>query len=434
MPSFVSVYEDTSPYLEYRSEWNIGFSHDENFASYSDGTFTVGHRSDSTMTLRFYGSAVRIYGAHRPFHGTFRVEVDGQEFVSGNGRTPSGVRNFNVTLIDAVLEHGQHEVTLINGDGLVDVDTVSWETRIGEDDEPLIVNTIEDSRFVYQPEGAWTTTPLGYSSFLGRSGHGTTQLGATAELTFEGDCIALFGSVGPNSTSSYSVELNGGEKRSFSAQQRARRTKQLMYWAGGLGSGNHTLRVTMESSRPEQELAIDYAEVYTTPSLGGRFEEAAAIVAAAPTVTVTQRVLVSDTPIAKVEGLPSGVIAGLAVVSVVAALAIICAAVSTFLLLRSRRRPPPDAQTAAIDPLLPPHMTYTNADANSGVFVQGGSSRQTPDQPPSMLPFYRKVREGQRSESSASSSSGAGNWSSDALVQATNRRLTEAPPLYQATV
>jgi hypothetical protein len=43
-----------------------------------------------------------------------------------------------------------------------------------------------------------------------------------------------------------------------------------MYFGSNLGPGDHELVVQLGAARPnEQFLAIDYAEIFTTPSIGG---------------------------------------------------------------------------------------------------------------------------------------------------------------------
>lgn len=80
--------------------------------------------------------------------------------------------------------------------------------------------------------------------------------------------IALFGGAGPNSASSYSAQFNSSATTSYSALKPYFRAQQLLYWKAGLGIGQHTLRVTKDSSAAN-ELSIDYATVWTTESLGG---------------------------------------------------------------------------------------------------------------------------------------------------------------------
>ena len=79
----------------------------------------------------------------------------------------------------------------------------------------------------------------------------------------------LYGPVGPDSTGSYLVQIDDGPTATFSANKQFYRSQQILYLAGNLGKGNHTLNIQLPSP-PSGELAIDYANTYSAPSLGGR--------------------------------------------------------------------------------------------------------------------------------------------------------------------
>jgi len=108
-------------------------------------------------------------------------------------------------------------------------------------------------------------------TFSGSSGHATTDPSATAHLKFEGDAVALYGPVGPNATSHYSVKVDGGNAQFFSANNQFYKPQEMLFYVGNLGAGQHSLQLGLDSSSTQGELAIDYANVYTTPSLGGSF-------------------------------------------------------------------------------------------------------------------------------------------------------------------
>ncbi|EAU90104.2 hypothetical protein CC1G_08377 [Coprinopsis cinerea okayama7 len=329
------------------------------------------------MTFQFYGTATGIYGSMRGNHGRYQVSVDGLEYPEGNGRTAQGEDQFNATLFEVEgLPQGVHDVTLVNReDAWLDVDTVSWQASIGEDGEDIIVNTIQDSHptFVYQPAGAWNTAPEGVSSFSGGSGQVSLyplRLHTprnSASVLFSGDCVALFGSAGPRGASSYSASVNDRPARSFSANRHYHRNKQLLFWAGGLGAGNHTLRVVKDSPDAGEVLAIDYAEVYTTESIGGSLSEGGAVVISAPAVTVTHQVLVSGAANNK---LSSGAIAGIATASVVATISLALAVIAVLLMMRRRRDSEKGAQwghSGAVNPLIAPTMALnTNNTSAAG--------------------------------------------------------------------
>jgi len=83
-----------------------------------------------------------------------------------------------------------------------------------------------------------------------------------------GNAIGLYGPVGPNNTQAYSVRVDDGPTSIFSAQKAFYRPQQLLFYAGNLSAGAHKVLVQTESNTGF--LSIDYANVYSTRSLGGR--------------------------------------------------------------------------------------------------------------------------------------------------------------------
>lgn len=273
MPSFQAIVEDTAPFLVYSANWRAGTSADDSSADkYTQSSFTVTQAANATMSFTFFGTYVGIYGAKRGNHGPYQVQVDNQQYPIGNGvATPDA---FNQTLFSTNLQNGLHTVTLTNNaNTYLDVDYVSWQTSVGNDAETLIVNTYQDSHpaFSYSPTSSWGT-PDFVSSFSGSTGHATTTPGAFAEFTFAGDAVGLYGPVGPSGAAAFSVQVDGGTPMNSTTNKQFYRPQQLLYYGSNLGSGIHTLKIQFgSSSGSNQALAIDYAEVYTTPSLGGSF-------------------------------------------------------------------------------------------------------------------------------------------------------------------
>jgi len=94
------------------------------------------------------------------------------------------------------------------------------------------------------------------------------------EFTFDGDAVSLFGPVGPNGTT-YSVSVNTasfGLASNYSTRKDNSRSNVMLYHASSLGKGSHTLTLTVLNDDPTTQgaFALDYAQVYTTPSLGGK--------------------------------------------------------------------------------------------------------------------------------------------------------------------
>ena len=188
----------------------------------------------------------------------------------------------------------------------------------------LIVNTYQDTHpsFAYQPSSSWTSPPL-LGTFLGSTGqyvifyylsegssHG--RLSARPKIPLQqqvsllrwgqtnwashrahadanccrvnsnfrshlrrnfsqyhpGNAIGLYGPVGPSNTQAYSVQVDDGPPSNFSAKKTFYRPQQLLFYAGNLSTGTHKISVQTKSSAGY--LSIDYANVYSAPSLGGR--------------------------------------------------------------------------------------------------------------------------------------------------------------------
>lgn len=83
-----------------------------------------------------------------------------------------------------------------------------------------------------------------------------------------GDGVSLYGPVGPD-YAPFSVQLNGASL-TFSAQRSRNVSQVLLYHADNLGTGPHTLSLLFQPSTTGQIFAIDYAEVFTTPSIQAR--------------------------------------------------------------------------------------------------------------------------------------------------------------------
>ncbi|KAJ3535940.1 hypothetical protein NMY22_g6258 [Coprinellus aureogranulatus] len=275
--------------------WRAGSSADDkNAEKYSDSSFMVTQAQGASFSFMYYGTEVSIFGSKRIGHGAYQVSLDGVMSAMQSGDATPDV--FNSTLYTGSASKGLHNVTLINRENrFLDVDMVSWTASVGEDNEPLIVNTWQDTHpnFKYSPSDAWTLTPPNVGAFSAGSGHGrycpgnvqrldrtpsrrslTDGLTDLVPLTI-GDAIALYGPAGPNSAASYSVQVDDQAPSRYSAVKQFERSRQLLYYGGNFGKGTHTLTLKLDSvSAQSQVLAVDYAEVYTAPSLGGRLDSA----------------------------------------------------------------------------------------------------------------------------------------------------------------
>jgi len=271
MPTYNNTFEDYSPQIVYSSDWRAGSSSDSLADLYSDSSFTLTQTDGGSANFMFMGTAVTIFGSKRNNHGLLQVIIDGNVFpaVSGKADDPG---QFQVPLFASpLLNQGLHSVELTNqGSTFVDIDFITVQNSIGQPNEPLIVNTIQDtdSSFSYNPPTMWGTGVPNVGTYSGSSGHGTATPGSFVVFNFAGDSVYLYGPVGP-AASPFGVSLNGAAPTKYSANKQFYRPQTLLYSATNLGPGKHQINVTYEPSQPGQILAVDYAEVYTTASLGG---------------------------------------------------------------------------------------------------------------------------------------------------------------------
>ncbi|KAF4621065.1 hypothetical protein D9613_000163 [Agrocybe pediades] len=279
MPTFNITLEDTSPMIHYSTNWRVGTSETDKYIDlYSEMSYTLTSNQGESFRLQFYGTGVTLFGARRPSHGIYSAQLDGGPAFSGTGMSENGVPKQTLFSGNATL--GMHTVTVVNEqDESFDLDYVTFQTSVGKENEHLIVNTYQDDHpsFIYTPASAWSTSSNKASWFSGSNGHFATQPSAIVTLTFEGECkfdvprdaIALYGPVGPLGTA-YSVQIDNNNSTEYTTNTTSFfKANEVLFYGGNLGPGNHTVRV--ETSATPGDFAIDYANVYTTASLGGRY-------------------------------------------------------------------------------------------------------------------------------------------------------------------
>ncbi|KAJ7218090.1 hypothetical protein GGX14DRAFT_599650 [Mycena pura] len=261
MPQYNTTIEDYSPIISYSSDWSAGSSKDGLADLYSDSSFTLTQTNSGTASFIFNGTSFMIFGAKRGNHGFYEVSVDGQVFPPENGQSADpGL--FQVPLFTSpLLSQGLHTVTLTNqGSTFVDIDFITLQSSVGEDSEQLGVTTVQDTdpSFVYYPPEEWGTNPPSLGTYSGSTGHGTAS---------PGDGLYLYGPVGPQG-SPFSVTLDAESPRNYTANKQFFQAQVLLYSATNLGPGKHVVKVTYEPSQLDQIFAVDFANVYTTPSTG----------------------------------------------------------------------------------------------------------------------------------------------------------------------
>ena len=211
MPLVTNIIDDKSPLILYDATWIPGSSQGDTFTSeyvpwtcprrlldalthsfhsYYLGTFATNNVTDGSATFNFNGTAIWIYGANRPNHGTYSVQVDSATFSNLNGAANNLFQQsiFNMS----TLSQGMHSLKLTNtgSEGqYVDIDMVSrrlptsaqalnvpqivWQSQVGDENDQLVIETVQDtdSRFQYQ-EPAWSTTSSAINFGLFSNGTG----------------------------------------------------------------------------------------------------------------------------------------------------------------------------------------------------------------------------------------------------------------------
>lgn len=271
MPSFTATIQDYSPLISYDSNWFAGTSNDNRLDRYSDNSMMVTEVTGASATFRFNGTNVNVYGAKRSNHGSYQVTLDGSTSPAETGYNDTGI--YQTLLFSSItLEQGSHELILTNqgaGDHpFLDIDFITWQTSIGSVDESLVVNTVQDTdpSFTYSPPSAWSSSPEHSDFYFGSTGHSSVEPGSVLTYSFSGEGVSLYGPVGPG-YAAFSAQLDGGLSVNSTAIRKGFVPQVLLYHADGLGSGLHVLKLMMQPSGDDQELAVDFANVYTTSSL-----------------------------------------------------------------------------------------------------------------------------------------------------------------------
>jgi len=264
MPTLTTTIEDISPLLSYNG-WVPGSSADDGSCSlYSDSNFMKTNTQNTTMTFTYNGTDLTLYGAQRSNHGNYQVVVDGTANSPQSGYNAQG--NFQVVLFQSHgLSQGNHTVTLTNQGAnslYLDIDFVTWTSTFGNASDPLGIITVDDqdASFVYSGSD-WSNSPTDVGKYFAGTGHSTSTYNATAQVTFSGDAISLYGPVGA-SGSPYNVQMDNSKPVSYNAN-RAEGYQVLLYHANNLGSGNHTLVFTCTPVQ-SQFCAVDYINIYGT--------------------------------------------------------------------------------------------------------------------------------------------------------------------------
>lgn len=231
--------------------------------------------SGETVSFVFTGLDVTVVGAKRREYGQYQITVNDKQYPAREGSNDPEL--FQTTLfnfswpahIDRTLK-----MASIGNNKAVDLDFVSWTMRVGDDndDEEVITSTFEDNHPSFKYDTNWGGDLANTATYSGGSAHVASTIGSTFEFTFEGDAISLFGPVGP-SGGAYTVLVDtDGLPTDLTTRKPTSHPKTMLYHKCTLGPGTHKLTLFVRDDgggQTNSTFAIDYAEVYTAPSIRG---------------------------------------------------------------------------------------------------------------------------------------------------------------------
>ena len=228
---FTSV-DDRDEALIYTGTW-----HDDNNASFSEGTARYTNSTDASVVFSFTGTSIRWYGQRDTNFGTAEVYLDDElkTTVDANGAAEAGVCLFEALDLPAA----EHTIKIVCKSGVIDIDRFAYEAATLE---PIYekVDALSD-RITYV--GNWEE--YHNSEFYMGNAMRTDEAGAYAELTFRGTAVRLYAEMSFNFGTA-DVYLDGElvENIILYGQEA---TGQLMFERTGLEEGEHTIRLVQNA-------------------------------------------------------------------------------------------------------------------------------------------------------------------------------------------
>ncbi|WVQ73037.1 hypothetical protein IAR50_002600 [Cryptococcus sp. DSM 104548] len=314
--------DDASPqflYFSSKGTWGQNHTGDPQTDKYYKKTFTGTYTDGDYVSLTFNGTAITIYGAKRPNHGTYSTQLDGGSTSLQIGY--SATAQFQVPIFSAKSLSSDEEHTIIlknlpsetsssgtnNTQWWLDIDyaviTTSttgkvWTTSY-DDQSPEIS---------YIGSG-WSSDTSADASYFNESAHITQTIGDSVSLSFNGSSVQVFGGLYLDH-GNYSATLDGGKTTNYNGTFYDLQAGTSLFQASGLEEGVHSLLLTNVGQGPKGKyFDVDYMIVNTTidPSLSGNSTDGNT------TSTSTASPLASDSS----SSLNSGAIAGYVVGGVV---------------------------------------------------------------------------------------------------------------------
>lgn len=326
--------------LKYNGDWHPGRGRNGEHNRTTHETVSQG----SSSTFNFYGSSVRLVGTLFNGHGTINL----------SNTIDSGSPSFSVfqedlediyfekTLFQEDVPEGKHSLmtTLESDEFTLSIDYFIYNTTLDHFlvQQKLLTVLVDDSdsRIVYSDSWEkFQSRPF----TMDQTEHTTRSLGSTANFTFQGSYIAVYGTLLPRMARS-TYTLDGGAPAVYDAPSSKTTVTAQRLFEQNIVDGEHTLVIKSVS---EGGFSLDY--ITYKPSLSG------VVSSLAPSSTIVPSSFPSTSNTDKTPAIVGGVVG-----SIVGLLTIVLVA----LFLRKRRRasvPQSTLDLSAHDPTFVNHVT-----------------------------------------------------------------------------
>ncbi|KAG6866748.1 hypothetical protein C0991_011407 [Blastosporella zonata] len=147
------------------------------------------------------GTGISVFGGRRSGYGTFTISVDGQTATTGDANSAQNSTNQTLGSVSNLV-YGFHTAVLTNTGGApIDIDFVNVETQSSSSSLNIALASITiddvDPSIQYLPSpSAWNLTES--QNYMNGTLHFTSTVGASASISFNGDAVAVYGTMAPD--------------------------------------------------------------------------------------------------------------------------------------------------------------------------------------------------------------------------------------------
>lgn len=174
------IVDDRDPSVVYTGTW-----HNDSNGAFYDETARYTDEKDASVEFTFAGTAIRWYGQKDSNFGTAEVYLNDElvETVNANGSAEAGVRLFEAVDLPPAI----YTIKIVCKDGVIDVDRFAYQEAVPE----LKYTKVDATSDMITYTGDWQ---IDYNDeyYMGDA-MGTTEVGAAAEMTFNGTAVQWYG-------------------------------------------------------------------------------------------------------------------------------------------------------------------------------------------------------------------------------------------------